>query len=73
MILVVNDYVRDGKPVPTAALTASICQQRGFVLIGRYQPWVWPLSLWQRRRREQGKFVIEAENMLVFLRRRTTP
>jgi len=69
-MLVIKDHVRDGKRVETAALTTNLCNNFGFVLIEHQQRQVWPLSLWQRRRREQGKLVIEVEDVLVFRRSR---
>jgi tRNA G10 N-methylase Trm11 len=70
MILVIKDHVQDGRHVPTAALTTQLCQTIGFVGLAHHRRRVWPLSLWQRRRREQGKLVIEVEDVLVFRRPR---
>jgi len=44
----------------------ATCQELGFVLYARHQRRVFPLSLWQRRRKEQGLPVVEEEDVLVF-------
>ncbi len=66
MMLVIKYYVQRGKHVPTTDLTEALCTRLGFQPIARHQRRVWPLSLWQRRRRVQGKLVIEVEDVLVF-------
>ena len=68
MILVIKDHIQAGQPVRTADQTITVCTRLGFQFQERHQRRVWPLSLWQRRRREQGKPVIEVEDMLVFRR-----
>lgn len=68
MILVIKDHVADGHQVPTADRTVALCMHLGFQPIARHRRRVWPLSLWQRRRREQGKPVIEAEDIIVLQR-----
>ena len=68
MILVIKDHVEAGKHVPTADSTQALCTRLGFRIIARHRRRVWPLSLWQRRRKEQGKLVIEVEDILVFKR-----
>jgi hypothetical protein len=68
MILVIKDHVHAGKRVETAKMTAALCCQIGFMSVAWHRRHVWPLSLWQRRRREQGKLVIETEDILVFRR-----
>lgn len=66
LILIIKDHIRDGQRVPTTARTIEICQQVGFHLVDRWQRRIHPLSLWQRRRKEQGLLVIEEEDVLVF-------
>lgn len=68
LILVIKDHVQDGHHVPTADRTVALCTELGFQPIARHRRRVWPLSLWQRRRREQGKSVIEVEDVLVLQR-----
>jgi len=46
--------------------TMKLCEGLGFVLVARHQRRVYPLSLWQRRRKEQGLPVVEEEDVLVF-------
>ena len=66
LILILKDHIRDGKRVETAAETVKLCEGLGFVLVARHQRHVYPLSLWQRRRKEQGLPVVEEEDVLVF-------
>lgn len=66
MILVIKDHIRDGQRVCIADETAARCEALGFQLIDRLARRVWPLSLWQRRRKEQGKPIVEEEDILVF-------
>ena len=66
LILILKDHIRDGKRVPTADLTVEVCEGLGFVLHARHQRRVYPLSLWQRRRKEAGLPVVEEEDVLVF-------
>jgi hypothetical protein len=68
LILVIKDHVENGRHVPTADRTVTLCTQLGFRFITRHRRRVWPLSLWQRRRKEQGKLVIDVEDILVFER-----
>jgi len=66
LILILKDHIKDGQRVPTAQMTIVLCQQIGFHLAERFQRLVHPLSLWQRRRREQGLPVVEEEDVLIF-------
>lgn len=66
MILVIKDHIRDGKRVEVATATAERCERLGFRLVGRHARTVYPLSLWQRRRKEQGLPIVEEEDVLVF-------
>ncbi len=66
LILILKDHIKDGQRQPMAALTIALCQQLGFHLSDRWQRRVHPLSLWQRRRKEQGLPVIEEEEVLIF-------
>jgi hypothetical protein len=68
LILILKDHIRDGKRVPTVDLTIALCQEIGFVLMDRFQRHLAQLSLWQRRRKEQGLPVVEEEDVLVFAR-----
>jgi tRNA G10 N-methylase Trm11 len=66
MILVIKDHIRKGQRVHVANETATLCERLGFRLIDRHARRVYPLSLWQRRRKEQGKPIVEEEDVLVF-------
>lgn len=66
MILVIKDHIRDGQRVRVADQTVDCCGQIGFHLVDRHARRVWPLSLWQRRRKERGEPVVEEEDVLVF-------
>jgi hypothetical protein len=68
LILIVKDHIRDGRRVPTADLTIDLCESICFRLAERLQRRVYPLSLWQRRRKEHGLPVVEEEDVLVFVR-----
>jgi tRNA G10 N-methylase Trm11 len=68
LILIVKDHIRDGQRVPTADMTIDLCQSIGFRLTERFQRRVYPLSLWQRRRKEAGLPVVEEEDVLVLAR-----
>jgi hypothetical protein len=65
----VKDHIRDGKRVATAATTRAMCEDLGFTFHAHHQRHLQNLSLWQRRRKEQGKPVIEEEDVLVFKKR----
>lgn len=65
-ILILRDHIADGCRVATCAETIKICQGLGFVLVDHHQRHLSNLSLWQRRRKEQGLPVIEEEDILVF-------
>jgi len=66
LILILKDHIAGGLRVPTAQQTIALCQQLGFQLSARHQRRVFPLSLWQRRRKEAGLPVVEEEDILVF-------
>lgn len=66
MMLIIKDHIRDGQRVPTANQTITLCETVGFRLVARHQRHVFPLSLWQRRRKERGEPVVEEEDILVF-------
>lgn len=66
MVLIIKDHIRDGTRVRVTDRTAELCERLGFVLIERHARRVYPLSLWQRRRKEQGKLIVEEEDVLVF-------
>ena len=69
LIIVVKDHIHAGLRVETAAQTVALCEALGFVLHARHQRQVFPLSLWQRRRKERGELVVEEEDALVFRKR----
>lgn len=66
MILIIKDHIRKGQRVPTAEQTIALCERLGFALQARHARRVWPLSLWQRRRKERGLPIVEEEDVLVF-------
>jgi hypothetical protein len=68
LILILKDHIRDGRRVPTANMTSDLCASIGYRLTGRLQRRVYPLSLWQRRRKESGLPVVEEEDVLIFAR-----
>jgi predicted RNA methylase len=65
-ILILRDHIADGRRVETCQETIKVCQGLGFNLQDHHQRHLANLSLWQRRRREQGLPVIEEEDVLVF-------
>ncbi len=73
MILVLKDHISEGKRIETALATVKLCEGLGFRLHERHQRRVYPLSLWQRRRKEQGLPVVEEEDVLVFQREAVQP
>ena len=73
LILIVKDHIRDGQRVLTADRTITLCQDIGFHLAERFQRRVHPLSLWQRRRKEQGLPVVEEEDVLVLRKGERVP
>jgi len=66
MVLVTKDHIDNGQHIPTADQTVALCQELGFMLYERHIRKLGQLSLWQRRRRENGQPVIEMEDVLVF-------
>src|SRR5260221_3159460 len=66
MILVIKDHIRRGVRVEVSAQTVALCEKLGFRLSERHARRVYPLSLWQRRRKEQGQPIVEDEDVLVF-------
>lgn len=66
MVLVLKDHIKDGRRVHTSDQTVALCQRLGFSLVERHARQLTYLSLWQRRRKEQGKPIIEEEDVLVF-------
>lgn len=66
MVVILKDHIKDGARVRVCDQTAELCQDLGFILIDRHQRLVYPLSLWQRRRKERGEPVVEEEEALVF-------
>jgi Putative RNA methylase family UPF0020 len=66
LIVVLKDHIYQGCRVPTVERTIGLCQELGYVLVARYQRHLEQLSLWQRRRKEQGLPVVEQEDALVF-------
>lgn len=72
LIVIIKDHVLRGARVPTAEQTIALCQTLGFDLHARHQRQIFPLSLWQRRRKERGELVVEEEDALVFRKRSRT-
>lgn len=70
MVLVIKDHIRDGRRVQTSDETVKLCESLGFELVERHARLVYPLSLWQRLRKERGEPVVETEDVLTFRRRR---
>lgn len=68
MILVLKDHIRDGRRVRVCDETAARVESLRFALQNRHARHLGQLSLWQRRRREQGLPVVEEEEALVFAR-----
>lgn len=66
MILVIKDHIRNRERVHVADETAARLQGIGFSLVARHARKVYPLSLWQRRRKERGELIVEEEDVLVF-------
>jgi len=70
LILIVKDHIAQGQRIRTADETVTLCERLGFVSVARHVRLLTCLSLWQRRRREQGLPVVEEEDVLVFKKRR---
>jgi hypothetical protein len=70
LILILKDHINNGERVMTTGSTVELCLDLGFVLVAHHQRRVFPLSLWQRRRKEQGLPVVEEEDVLVFTKAR---
>lgn len=66
MALVIKDHIKDGKRVQIADQTVGLCERLGFRLADRTARRVYPLSLWQRRRKERGEPIVEEEDVLIF-------
>lgn len=67
MALVIKDHIRHGQRVAVATDTITLCERLGFRLVERLARKVYPLSLWQRRRKERGDLIVEDESVLVFV------
>jgi hypothetical protein len=67
LMLIIKDHIHDGRRVPTTDMTVELCDSIGFRLTEHLQRRVYPLSLWQRRRKEQGLPVVEEEDVLCFM------
>ncbi len=66
MILVIKDHIRRGQRVHVTDQTVALCESLGFVLVAHHARLVYPLSLWQRRRKERGELIVEEEDALIF-------
>lgn len=66
MVLIIKDHIRDGQRIYVATETAALCERLGFRLVEQHARLVYPLSLWQRRRKERGEPIVEDETVLVF-------
>lgn len=73
MVLVVKDHIYQGERIEITTDTVEMCEHIGFSLYARHQRRVFPLSLWQRRRKEQGLPVVEEEDVLVFRKQEVPP
>jgi DNA modification methylase len=70
LILILKDHIAGGARVYTGRATVAICEELGFLLIAHHRRTLAQLSLWQRRRKEQGLPVVEEEDVLVFRKER---
>lgn len=66
MIVVIKNHYRNNKLVDVVSQTITVVEETDFRLAARHGRKVEPLSLWQRRRKEQGLPVVEVEDVLVF-------
>jgi predicted RNA methylase len=69
MVLIVKDHIRAGQRVRVVEQTSELCVRLGFDLVEKHERKVYPLSLWQRRRKERGEPVVEDESVLCFKKR----
>lgn len=65
MVLVIKDHIKNGERVTIADDTTALCVRLGFRLVEQHARRVYPLSLWQRRRKERGEPIVEDESVLV--------
>lgn len=68
MIVVIKDHIRAGQRVSIVDATVAQVLPIGFTLVDRHTRHLEQLSLWERRRKEQGIPVVEDEEALVFQR-----
>lgn len=66
LILILKNHYRRGKLCDVVGQAICEVEALGLPLMARHEREVWPLSLWQRRRREKGQPVVEVEDVLVF-------
>jgi hypothetical protein len=66
MSLIIKDHIKAGQRVRVADETVKCCEGIGFFLVDRHERTLPALSLWQRRRKEQGLPVVDFEDILVF-------
>jgi hypothetical protein len=66
LIVIIKDHIVKGERVWVTLDTVALCERIGFSFVAEHKRRVYPLSLWQRRRKEQGQPVIEEESALVF-------
>jgi len=66
MILILKNHYRRGNLIDVTNGTIKVCKEWGLELAAQHGRLVRPLSLWQRRRKEQGLPVVEIEDVLVF-------
>lgn len=66
LILILKNHIRAGQLIDIVARTVDEVQALGPGLVAKHGRLVHPLSLWQRRRKEQGQPIVEVEDVLVF-------
>lgn len=66
LILVLKNHYRRGKLIDVVGKTVEVISALGPALIARHGRYIDNLSLWQRRRKEQGQPIVEVEDVLVF-------
>lgn len=66
MILILKNHYRRGELRDIVGQTVVEVEQIGVELVARHGRFINNPSLWQRRRKEQGKSIVEVEDVLVF-------
>lgn len=68
VILVIKNHIRRGKLRDVVAKTITVVEAQNAQLVARHGRYIENPSLWQRLRREQGKPIVDVEDVLVFKR-----